>query len=281
MELRASHAPTPLHGSGREGESVIRRGGLKWLARSGLVARGVVYGVIGILAIKLAVGAGGKATNQQGALQTIAQQPFGKVLLVAIATGLAGYAAWRLVRAAIGHGTQESDSGFDRVAAAASGLVYGALCVVAVKILLGAGSSGGSSAPSKTTSGVLGWTGGTVIVGLTGCVLIGVALYQSYKGLARKFVEEANTEQMSPSVKRAYEALGIFGHLARTVVFGLTGYGLIAAAVNFDPHKAVGLDGALRKLADASYGPLLLGVVAAGLIGFGLYSVADARYRKI
>ena len=280
MELRASRA-NPLNSAGRAGESVIRHRGFKWFARAGLVARGVVYGVIGILAIKLAVGSGGKTTNQQGALQTIAQQSFGKALLVAVAIGLAGYAAWRLLRAAIGHGTEESDGRFDRVAAAASGLIYVALCVVAVEVLSGARSGGGSSPPSKTTSGVLGWTGGTVIVGLAGGVLVGVALYQGYKGLARKFLEEANTEQMSPSVKRAYDALGVFGHLARMVVFGLTGYGLIAAAVDFDPHKAVGLDGALRELADASYGPLLLGVVAAGLTGFGLYSVADARYRKI
>jgi len=281
MGLRASDASTPLQSAEGEGDRLIHRRSFEWLARGGLVARGVVYGVIGILAIKLAVGSGGKATSQQGALQTIAQQSFGKTLLVATAIGLAGYAAWRLLRAAIGHGTQESDSGFDRVAAAASGLAYGALCVVAVKILIGARGGGGSGAPSKTTSGVLGWTGGTVIVALAGGVLMGVALYQGYKGLARKFVEEANTGRMSPSVKRAYEALGVFGHLARMVVFGLTGYGLIAAAVEFDPHKAVGLDGALRELADASYGPLLLAVVAAGLTGFGLYSVADARYRKI
>jgi hypothetical protein len=281
MELRANHAPTPLRGAGRGREGAARRRSLEWLARGGLVARGVVYGVIGILAVKLAVGAGGKTTNQQGALQTIAQQSFGKALLVATAVGLAGYAAWRLLRAAIGHGNQESDSAFDRVAAAASGLAYGALCVVAVKILIGAHGGGSSGAPSKTTAGVLGWSGGTAIVAIAGGVLIGVALYQGYKGVARKFVEEANTGQMSRSVKRAYEALGVFGHLARMVVFGLTGYGLIDAAIEFDPHKAVGLDGALRELAAASYGPLLLGVVAAGLTGFGLYSVADARYRKI
>jgi hypothetical protein len=281
MEMQTSQARASLHGAEHAGERVIRRHGFDWFARAGLVARGVVYGVIGILAVKLAVGSGGKTTNQQGALETIAQQPFGKALLIVVAIGLAGYAAWRLLRAAIGRGTQESDSGFDRVAALASGLVYGALCVVAVKIVLGAGSSGGSSAPSKTTSGVLGWTGGTFLVALAGGVLIGVALFQGYKGLARKFVEEANTQQMGPTVKRAYELLGVFGHLARMVVFALTGYGLIDAALSFDPHKAIGLDGALKELAGASYGPLLLGAVAVGLTGFGLYSIADARFRKI
>ena len=112
-------------------------------------------------------------------------------------------------------------------------------------------------------------------------MLIGVGLYQGYRALARKFLDEANTDQMSRQVKRAYEVLGIFGHLARMVVFGLTGYGLLGAAIEFDPHKAVGLDGALRELADHSYGPFLLGIVAAGLIGFALFSTAEARFRRV
>jgi hypothetical protein len=276
-----SDATSTLSGPRQGAEVVAARRQFAWLARAGLVARGVVYGVIGVLAIKLALGSGGKTTNQQGALQTIAAQPFGKVLLILVAIGLAGYSAWRLLRAAIGHGTREPDSAFDRLGGAASGLVYGALCVVAVKILLGSGSGGGSSAPSKTTAGVLGWSGGTIIVGIAGAVLIGVGLYQGYKGLARKFVDEADTAAMSRSLEHAYEVVGIFGHLARMVVFGLVGYGLIAAAIDYDPHKAIGLDGALRELVDASYGPLLLGLVAAGLIGFALFSIADARYHKI
>ncbi len=95
------------------------------LSRAGFVARGLVYGIIGILALKLALGHGGKLTNQQGALHTVAHQPFGKVLLTLVAIGLGGYSLWRLVRAAIGHGPEGSDSGFDRVAALASGIVYG------------------------------------------------------------------------------------------------------------------------------------------------------------
>ena len=68
--------------------------------------------------------------------------------------------------------------------------------------------------------------------------------------------------------------------MARSVVFALIGFGLVKAAIDYDPKEAVGLDGALRKLADSSFGPLLLGIVAAGLIGFALYSIADARYRQ-
>jgi hypothetical protein len=280
MELRASQ-PAPLRGARDGGESVSRQPGFEWLARAGLVARGVVYGVIGLLAVKLALGSSGKTTNQQGALQTIAEQPFGKVLLIALAIGLAGYSAWRLLRAVLGHGRRERDSALERVAAGASGLVYAALCVVAVKILLGAGASGGSGSPKKETAGVLGWSGGTLIVGAVGCVLIGVGLYQGYKGLAGRFMDEADTSRASIQTRRAYEALGIFGHCARMVVFALTGYGLLAAAIDYEPRKAIGLDGALQELASASYGPLLLGIVAAGLVGFALFSIADSRFHKI
>ena len=120
------------------GEDVARSKQLEWLARAGLVARGVVYGLIGILAVKVAFGVGGKTTDQQGALKTIAGQPFGKVLLVLVAIGLAGYALWRLVRAAIGHGPETGeDDAKDRISGLVSGIAYAALCVTAVKILIG------------------------------------------------------------------------------------------------------------------------------------------------
>jgi hypothetical protein len=265
----------------RGGDAVAYRPEFEWLARAGLLARGVVYGIIGILALKLAVGSSGKATTQRGALMTLAQEPFGKAMLIATAVGLAGYALWRLVRAGIGHGTEQNDSGFKRVAGVASGLAYAALCVTAVKILTGASSSGGSNSPKQTTGGVLGWTGGTVIVGVVGAILIGVALFQGYKGVSKKFLEDSKTREMSRAVKRGFTAIGVFGHLARMVVFGLIGYGLVTAAVDYAPRRALGIDGALSKLAHQPYGPLLLGVVAAGLIGFALYSIADARYAKV
>jgi hypothetical protein len=261
------------------GEKVVRSDAFELLARAGFVARGLIYGIIGILAIKLAVGAGGQTTNQQGALKTIAQQPLGKVLLILVAIGLGGYACWRLLRALVGHGPEASDSGFERLAGFASGIVYASLCAVAVKILVGSGS--GSGDVHAKTAGVLGWPAGTWLVGIAGAILIGVGLYQAYRGIKKEFLNDSKTEEMSPTVRKWIEAIGTFGHLARGVVFGLVGVFLIKAAIDYNPNSAVGLDGALAKLAHASYGAFLLGVVAAGLIAFAVFSLSDARYRRI
>ena len=154
------------------------------------------------------------------------------------------------------------------------------LCVTAISILGGSGGGSGGS-PDKATGGVLGWPGGQLLVGAAGLIIIGVGLEQGYKGITRKFLEKSKTEQMSPRVERGFTALGVAGHLARMVVFALIGWFVLRAAIDFDPDKAVSLDGALSAVRHASYGPVLLGLVAAGLIAFAAYSVADARYRKV
>jgi hypothetical protein len=270
----------PVRRSQAKGDDIARSRQFEWLARAGLVARGVIYAIVGVLAVKLAVGVGGKTTDQQGALETIARQPFGKALLILMAIGLAGYAIWRLVRAALGHGPEASDDTKERLDGLASGIGYALLCVTAVSILIGSGS-GGSGGPDKATGGVLDWPAGQILVGIAGLVIVGVGLQQGYKGIRKKFLEDSKTEQMSEHVERFFTALGVFGHLARMVVFVLIGYFLIRAAIDYDANKAVGLDGALTKVAHASYGPVLLGIVAAGLIGFAAYSIVEARYRRV
>jgi Domain of Unknown Function (DUF1206). len=275
LRRTASLASAEAHG-----RSFVQSTTFEALARAGFVARGLVYAIIGVLALKLAFGHGGKLTNQQGALKTVAHQPFGTVLLVLVAIGLGGYCLWRLVRAAIGHGPEGSDTGFERLAAFASGLAYGALCALAIEILV-SGHSGSSGSPKKATAGIFGWPGGTWIVGIAGVVMIAVALYQGYRGISHKFLEDSKVEQMKPVVKKWITRLGTIGHLARMVVFGLVGIFLVKAAIDYNPRQGAGPDGALAKLTHYSYGPLLLGVVAAGLIAFAVYSLSDARYRRI
>ena len=269
-----------LHSAEAAGESFVQSSAFELLSRAGFVARGLIYAIIGILALKLAFGHGGKLTDQKGALHTVANQPFGKVLLTLVAIGLGGYSLWRFVRAAIGHGPEGSDTGFDRVAAFASGIAYGVMCAFAIEILLGAGGGTGGNV-KKSTAGVLGWPAGTWIVGIAGVVLIGVALYQGYRGITKKFLDESKVEEMGPQVKKWISRLGTFGHLARMVVFGLVGVFVLKAAIDYTPSKAVGLDGALAKIVHHSYGPVLLGIVATGLIAFAVYSLSDARYRRI
>jgi Domain of Unknown Function (DUF1206) len=252
------------------------------LARIGLVARGVLYGTIGLLAIQVAIHSSNERTNQRGALETIEKQPFGHGLLIAVAIGLGGYALWRFTQAILGHGPEGGgdSSAMGRIVAVSSGVSYAAMCALAVSILVGA-SSQSSSSPHKSAAGVLGWPGGRYVVGAAGVIFIGVALFQGYKGLTRKFLEEDKTEQMGPTAQRWMTVIGVAGHLARMVAFGLIGIFVVKAAVDYAPKKAVGLDGALSKLAHQTYGTALLFVVAAGLVAFGLYSIADARYRRI
>jgi hypothetical protein len=278
-QVDTSAGQAPLHQAKSTGDAIANARWFEWLARAGLVARGAIYGIIGVLALEMAFGAGGKTTNQSGALGELAKQPGGKILLVLMAIGLFGYAFWRLLRAAVGHGPEESDDGLERFKGLDSGIAYAGLFVTCVTILLGSG--GGSSSPDKATGGVLGWPGGQVIVAIAGLVLIGVGLFQGYEGVKKKFLEKSKTEQMSEKTKQGFTTLGIAGHLARMVVFVLIGYFLAKAAIDYDPDKAVSVDGALAAVAKASYGKVLLGIVAAGTIAFGAYSIADARYRRV
>jgi hypothetical protein len=253
------------------------------LTRAGFVARGLIYAIIGVLAIQVATHSSSHAaTNQRGALETIQQQPLGRWLLIAVAIGLGAYAVWRFVQAYVGHGPEGGgdQSAFGRLAAAGSGCAYAAMCALAVSILVGA-SSQSSSNPHKSAAGVLGWPGGQLIVGAAGLIFIGVALYQGYKGVTLKFLDEDKTDQMGRLTKRWLTVGGVVGHLARMVAFGLIGIFVVKAAIDYAPKNAVGLDGALEKLARQSYGTFLLAVVAAGLIAFGLFSIAESRYRRI
>ena len=187
----------------------------------------------------------------------------------------------QLLRALLGHRTEDSDSRFERAAAFGSGIVYAGLCAIAIEILLGSASSGGSASAHRETAGVFGSPWGTWLVAIAGIILIGVGLFQGYRGLSKDFLKDSKTEQMSAQVRTWIGWVGGFGHLARMTVFGLVGVFLIKAAIDYNPRKAVGLDGALAKVSQASSGPFLLGIVAAGLIAFGVYSLSDARYRRI
>jgi uncharacterized protein DUF1206 len=256
----------------------------QWLVRAGFVARAITYGVIGALALALALGAGtmGTSPNQQGALSLIARHTLGRVALVAICAGLLAYAVWKLIQGIFGTGPEGGGSmkPIDRVGNFAGGVVYLGFFGVALRVLTG--SSGNSDAQQKhAAAGILGWPGGQVIVGIGGGVLIAVSLYQLYDALSGGFTDEAKTQRMSEPERRLFNVLGRVGLTARALVFALVGYFFVRTAIEFNPNDAVGLDGALAKVHHQPLGPWVLGLAAAGLIVFALYSLLEARYRRL
>jgi hypothetical protein len=268
-----------LHGARSAGERFVNTPVFAILSRAGFVARALIYGIIGLLAFELVIRHGGKITNQQGALRTVEQQSFGHLLLALLAIGLGGYAIWRLFRAFLGHGREGADSGLERIGALGSGIVYALMCVIAVQILTGPGTSGGST--QKTASDVFGWPAGRWLVGAAGLVLAGVAIYQFIRGVKHKFLDDSKTDEMPRVVKTWFTILGTIGHVARAIVFGMVAVFLVKAAYDYKANEAIGLDGALAKLYNGAYGSWLLGAVAAGLIVFACFSLVEARYRRI
>jgi hypothetical protein len=262
------------------------RGWYAVLARTGLVAKGVSFGLVGVLAIKLALGSGGKTTSREGALQSLAHHGFGKVLLILLAVGFAGYAIWRFVQTFV-----ERDEGGDNGAAKkwgkragylGRGLIYAGLAVSTAKILLGSGGRQSQNQKAhKTAAAVLDWPAGRWIVGIVGLCIVGAGLWNLYRGLTRNFEDKWRIGAMSHTERKWGGRAGVAGHLARAVVFGLIGIFVTRAAIDYKPKEAIGLDGALQKLAHASYGPYLLGLTAAGLVCYGLYCLVDARYRDV
>lgn len=252
------------------------------LARVGLVAKGVSFGIVGALAIGLAAGAGGKATSREGALATLAGDVWGEILLVLLALGFAAYALWRFSEPFL----ERADDGFKKYAKWAGwigrGLIYAGLTYGTVDILLGSG--GGKSQNERaqeTTATVLSWPGGQWIVGVVGGAIAAAALFNGYRAVSRSFRDRWKTQEMSEAALRWGTRAGVVGLLARMIVFGLIAWFVIKAAVEYDPNKAIGLDGALQKLSHQSYGPWLLGLTAAGLIAYGLFCLVEARYRKV
>jgi hypothetical protein len=266
------------------GQAVRRAAASPWserLARLGLAARGVLYIVIGILAFRIAFGHVKDQASQNGALQEIASQPGGKVLIWIVAIGLIGYSLWRLLSAALGPVADPvATDAKQRVKALAEGIGYGAVAIIAVKIATGSGSSS-SGGGQKKTAMVLSWPGGQFLVGLAGLIIIGVGVFFVYDGWKADFTKELKLGGMSPMARKVVIVLGRFGRIAQGVVFGIIGLLVMVAAVQFDPNKARGLDGALKTLVSQPYGKWLLGIVALGLIAYGIYGLAEARLRRI
>ena len=252
------------------------------LGRLGMAAAGFLYCVIGFLALQLALGAGGKATDRTGALQELSGEWWGTALLIVVAVGFAGYALWRFAVAALGEKLESGDESLGvlkRLWYVARGIFYAFLCFTTVELLVRSRSSSGSE--KEQTAAILDWPLGRWLVGAVGAGLIAWGAGKTYRGITTKFKDDLRTEQMSARALRWVTRIGVVGYLACAVVYALVGVFLIRAAVQYDPSEAVGVDGALQKLAEQPLGPFLLGVVAAGLFAYGLFYFVRAAYREV
>lgn len=268
----------------RAASTAHRVGESRWIdraARLGLAGRGLVYVLIAILALQIGFVDRAKEADQKGAFQTLAQNGWGKAVLWLVIVGFLGYAIWLATEALWGH-RRESEKAkrtAKRVESAVRAVIYLLLAALAFRVVTG--SSSDSQGGETVTAELLGMSGGRLLVGLAGAVIVAVAALITWRGLRTKFEEHLKLEQLSPAARSALIQLGRVGYIARGIVFAIIGILVIAAAVTFDPQKARGFDAALRSVAAQPFGPWLLSVIALGLICFGAYSFIESRYRRL
>ena len=269
----------------QKAEGVATNHWMLLLARCGYAAKGVVYLVIGILAVQLALGAGGAATDQRGALRTISEQPFGKFLLIIVLIGLLAFALWSFIQAIFdtdGEG-KKAKGIIARLGFAAVGVTYALLGFGAFQLVSGSGNGGKSSttAAQDWTATLLKQPFGQVLVILVGLVVLALACYTLYRAYTAQFQSRLNLATLSAQTRKWVIDIGKAGHAAQGIVFIIVGFFFIEAAFQHNASKAQGLDGALQTLSHQPYGQFLLAIVALGLIAYGVYSFVQARYRRL
>jgi hypothetical protein len=250
-------------------------------ARIGFAGRGLVYVLIGVLAVQVALGQSNARTNRSGALGEIRDKPFGSVVLAILVVGFLGYALWRLLDAAVGsqgESNQAKRTG-KRLVSAGRGVVYLAIAGSTINFLVSGG--GGSGEPAPWTARVMRNDAGRFLVGAVGLVVVGIGIGMIIRGLKRKFEEKLKTGEMGAFSRKIAKPAGMVGYAVRGIVFGLAGVFVTKAAIEFDPKEAKGLDGTLKTLAGQAYGQWLLTLCAVGLALFGVYSFFEARYRRL
>lgn len=253
------------------------------MGRVGLVGRGVMYSVIGLLAVQLALGDASQDASKNGAIEWIAGQPLGKFLLVALTISLFALAGWRLLDAVVGDPVEGSEVS-DRAEFALKGAIYLSLAVGALSATVanwsggggGSGSGSGSSGNQQATATVLEWPAGQWIVAAVGLGVIGYAFYT----LKKHVLDEEFRQRLAVTGDGWVTNLGRAGYAARSVIFLVIGYFLVQAGLNHEAGKTKGLSGALQEISGKGWGQWLLFAVAAGLLAYGLFSLAEAKFRR-
>ncbi|NEA60452.1 DUF1206 domain-containing protein [Streptomyces sp. SID13666] len=261
---------------------------VEWAARWGIATRGVIYVLIGALAIQVALGGNGKQADRGGAVEQIAGQPFGKVMVWVVGLGLVGMALWRLSEALFGAAGPDGHKTSKRLASGGRFVFYGLAAYSVIAFALartaseGASQGGSSDQQSKDwTAKVLDLPLGQWLVGIAGVALAAAGLWIVVRAWQRKFRKHLKVGEMSRRTRQVVEFLGVAGGVCRGVVFATAGGFAVAAAVKYDPDQAKGLDDTLRSFRETPAGPWLLVAIAVGLALFGAFSFAMARWRKL
>ncbi|WP_433549342.1 DUF1206 domain-containing protein [Streptomyces sp. CA-294286] len=257
---------------------------MKYAARAGFAARGVIHLLIGVLAMQIAVGGGDKSADQGGALAEIAEKPFGKVLLWALGIGLIAMALWQLTEALFGSVGPDGHKPRKRLLAGALFVFYGFVSYSVLAFAVGSKSSGGNSSDKESqdvTAKAMELPAGRWLVGVVALVIVGAGVWIAIQAARRKYHKEMKMGAMSRRTRQLVDVTGVGGGVARGLVFAVAGGFALAAAVTYDPDKAKGMDDTIRSFRETPVGPWLLVALAVGLILFGVFSFAMARWRKL
>ena len=249
------------------------------LARAGLTARGIIYILIGLVAVLVALGHSAREADQQGAIQLLAGKPYGLVALWLLAIGFVAYALWRLSEAAFGV-TGEGNGAGPRLKSLGRAVIYAGFAVLTFKAIAGAHGSQ-SRQQQDLTAKAMQHPAGQWLVGIVGLIVVIAGLVLVMEGFRRKFMKYLRTAQMSPKTRRVVRLLGTVGTVARGVVFALAGILVIEAAVTHQASKSGGIDKALLTLRNQPFGEVLMLAAALGLLIFGVYGLCEARWRKV
>lgn len=252
-------------------------------ARAGYLVKGIVYFLVGALALQVAIGSGGRTTGSSGALVTIARQPFGQTLLVLTSLGLSGYALWRLLQSILDVEGKGADAKglLKRLGYFVSACAYGSLSFEAIRLLLDVGTGDDAQNTELWTARVLNAPLGGWLVGAGAAVVFALGINALVVAFRRLYRKKLDLGSMTPVERRIADIAGVAGLLGRGVVFGLIGILLVRAALWRDPEQAGSSEAALDLLVRWPAGPWLLGAVALGLVSYGAYAAVQARYRRI
>jgi len=255
---------------------------MRFLARAGQAARGIMYVITAWIAVQIAFGQSRQQADRTGALHSISWTPVGGVLLWLLVIGFFGMALWRLSEALYGAPGTSGSKASRRLAGLARAIIYGVIGYGILKYALGAGAPQSSDTQSvDLTATLLRHPGGQALVVVIGLAFIGGGLYLAFQAWRKQFRRDQELGQMRPRTRRVVEWLGEFGGIARGIVFVTAGIFLVVAAVDARPQQAKGIDSSLRALAATPLGPWLLVLVAVGLIMFGLFSCCQARWQRL